>query len=136
MKKVVVGTDLLIDHAHGYAEWISLLLKQEETYQFIVPTIVAAEYLSGQEVETKRGEEEAKEHLSLFVLQDFTFEVAEVLGRISRRKTYPSGASVSDLIVASTSVYLHAELATRNRAHFHGIPDLRFFNPEKLKKSS
>lgn len=88
MKKIVVDTDILIDHAHGYAEWIGLLLKQEETYQLIVPTIVAAEYLSAQDVETKRA------------------------------------------------VYLNAELATRNRAHFKGIPDLRFFNPEKSKMSS
>lgn len=132
MKKIVLDTDILIDNVHGFAGWIKSLLALPEEFQLVTPTVVIAEYLTALENETSEGYKKSKKYLSMFVQQDLTAEVADVLGRILRRKIYASGASFPDLIIASTAIYLDAELATRNKRHFQGIPDLRFFDPKKL----
>jgi len=59
--------------------------------------------------------------LSLFEIADFTKPMAEKLGYWLRHKTYASGASVVDLMVAATTVDLRAKLATGNRKHFEKI---------------
>lgn len=132
MKTIVLDTNILIDNVHGYAKWVDDFLKREE-FQLVVPTIVVAEYLTAQEAETKTGYESSKSYLSTFKICDLTSEIAEVLGQVLRRKSYVLGASLADLIVAATAIYLNAELATSNKKDFAKIPDLKFFNPESIK---
>lgn len=55
-----------------------------------------------------------------------------MLGKILRDKTYPKGAGLADLIIAATTICLKGELATRNRQDFARIPNLVFFEPDKL----
>lgn len=132
MKTIILDTDILIDNMHGYARWLDNILR-DGSYRLVIPSIVAAEYLTAQEVETKIGEKKSKEYLTSFNIQDFDFGIAEILARILRRKTYMYGTSIPDLMVASTAVYLDAPLATKNKKHFEGIPNLRFFDPKSLK---
>lgn len=133
MKTVVLDTNILIDNVHGFALWVSVLLENTVGYRVIVPTVAVAEYLTAQEIETVRGKGRSKKYLSLFRIQDLTFEIAEVLGTILRRKSHPKGADFADLIIASTTIYLDAELATRNKSHFQGISGLRFFDPKEIE---
>ncbi|MDP3733585.1 MAG: PIN domain-containing protein [Candidatus Daviesbacteria bacterium] len=128
MKRIVLDTNILIDNVHGFAKWVDDFLKREEI-QLVVPTIVVAEYLTAQEAETKTGYESSKSYLATFKIYDLTGEIAEILGRILRRKSYVLGASLADLIVAATAIYLDAELATGNKKDFSKIPDLKFFIP-------
>ncbi|MBI4067117.1 PIN domain-containing protein [Candidatus Gottesmanbacteria bacterium] len=132
VRTVVLDTDVLIDHAHRLAPWINEILKDRNNYIAIVPTVVVAEYLTTQEEEIKISAERSKKYLALFHFQDFTYNIAEVLGRILRRKTYVQEASFADLIIASTCLYLDGELATRNKKDFAKIPHLRFFDPKNL----
>lgn len=129
MDKLVLDTDILIDHVHGHARWIDELLERKTT-ELIVPTIVVAEYHTARELETPEGYASSHAYLLSFQIQDFTLTIAEHLGTILRKKTYIAGASIPDLIIAAIAVYLHAPLATRNTAHFRGIPSLTFFIPE------
>lgn len=131
MKTVVLDTNILIDNVHGFAPWIDDLLNQKQEYRLIIPTIVVAEYLTAQEAETTQGNLKSKIYLELFESSDLTFEIAEILGQILRRKTYDLGADFGDLIIAATTIYLDAELATRNKADFAKIPNLRFFDLKK-----
>lgn len=101
---------------------------EDKDVLLVLPTMVIAEYLTAQEVETEDGHEKSKQYLSLFAIQDLTLEIAEELGRILRKKTYPKSATLGDLIVAATAIYLNAELATRDTTDFTGIPNLRLFN--------
>ena len=133
MKTVVLDTNILIDNVHGFAPWVNNLLKQPQEYRLVVPTIAVAEYLTAEETETVTGREKSKDYLALFEILDLTFEIAEVLGKILRRKTYPASANTADLIIASTAIYLDGELATQNKSDFENIPRLRLFGPEKLK---
>lgn len=133
MKVVVLDTNILINNVHGYARWLDKVLEHRNQYTLVVPTIVVAEYFASQEVETKEGLLETENYLSLFKKQDLTEDIAHELGKILRRKTYVSSAGTVDLVAAATAIHLDAELATRNKKDFAKIPDLRFFDPEKLK---
>ena len=132
MKRIVLDTNILIDNVHGFASWIDYLLNQSQEYQLFVPTMVVAEYLTAQEAEAAHGRSKSKNYLALFESIELTFEIAETLGQILRRKTYAPGANTADLIIASTAISLDAELATRNKADFSKIPNLRFFDPKNL----
>lgn len=133
MKTIVLDTNILIDNVHGFAPWVDYLLRQTREYILIVPTIVIAEYLTAQEVETLKGSSKSKNYLMLFESMDLTNEIAGVLGKILRQKTYSVGANTGDLIIASTAIFLDAELATNNKKDFAKIPNLRLFDPRKLK---
>lgn len=131
MKIIILDTNVLIDNIYGFAPWLNKFLKSDD-YKLVIPTIVIAEYLNDQQVETELGKKKSEEYLNWFIKQDLNEEIAKVLGTILRRKTYPKGAGLADLIVASTAIYLNGELATRNKADFFNIPDLHFFNPKNI----
>lgn len=130
MKTIVLDTDILIDNIYGFAPWVKLFLRLDDA-KLVLPTIVIAEYLNDKKVDTKLGADESSKYLSWFNKQDLNEEVAQILGRILRRKTYTSGAGLADLIIAATTIYLDGELATRNKVDFAKIPDLAFFEPDK-----
>lgn len=132
MNTIVVDSNILIDSAHGFAPWVRSLVDDSEKYLVTLPTIVIAEYLSVLENDLKGHSDRSKEFLQLFKIQDLTFDIAVVLGTILRRKTYLAGASMADLIIAATTLYLHGELATHNKKHFAKIPGLRFFDPKSI----
>lgn len=134
MRVLVLDTDILIDNVHGFAPWIDKLLNKPKDYRLVIPTIVIAEYLTAQEVETELGMRTSEDYLSLFIKQDLTEDIARVLGAILRRKNYKQGASLADLIVAATAIQLGAELATRNKDDFAKIPNLSFFDLKKLRE--
>lgn len=131
MKIIVLDTDILIDNIYGFAPWVKIFLQSEDV-KLVVPTIVIAEYLNDKKAETELGEKESKKYLSWFQTQGLNEEIAYILGMILRRKMYTLGAGLADLIIASTAIYLDAEFATRNKADFAKIPNLRFFNPKNL----
>jgi predicted nucleic acid-binding protein len=134
VQKIIIDTNILIDYANGYAKWLDdLLNSRSSNAKLILPTIVIAEYFTSTSLENNDDAEIADKTFSLFIKQDLNESIAKILGAIMRRKTYPQGAGVSDLIIASTAIYLDAELATRNKTDFAKIPNLRFFDPKKLK---
>lgn len=130
MTTIVLDTNILIDNIHGFAPWVSKFLRSGDI-RLVIPTIVIAEYLNDVQVETELGRKKSQKYLSWFTKQDLTEEIAEILGKILRQKSYSPAAGLADLIIAATALYLNAELATRNKAHFAKIPDLRFFKPVK-----
>ena len=133
--RIVVDTNILIDYAHGYAKWLEEILgsQRRRSIELILPTIVIAEYFTSALLEESYEVEIADRTFSLFTKQDLNEEIAKILGRILRHKSYPPGADLADLIIASTALYVDAELATRNNADFAKIPQLRFFDPKKLR---
>lgn len=125
---IIIDTNILIDHVHGHARWLdSFLLESKST--LIVPTIVIAEYHTAQELETKEGFIKSREYLSKFTLFDLTPPIAEIVGKLLRRKSHVDSANLADLIIAATCISLNGKLATRNKKDFVKIPDLHFFTP-------
>ena len=133
MQKLIIDTNILIDYANGYAKWLDNFLKARNSgTKLILPTIVIAEYFTSTALEKEENAEIADKTFSFFIKQDLNEEIAKVLGAMMRRKTYPLGAGLADLIIAATAIYLDGELATRNKADFLKIPNLRFFDPKRL----
>lgn len=135
MKKIVVDTDILIDYANGFAQWLTDAIKTKSTStQLVLPTIVIAEYFTSTTLESEYEAKVADETFSYFEKQDLTEGIAKVLGTILRRKTYAPGAGLADLIIAATTICLGGKLATRNKQHFREIPGLHFFEEESEDK--
>lgn len=133
MQNIVIDTNILIDYANGYAKWLDSFLEiRNSNTKLILPTIVIAEYFTSISLENKHNAETADKAFSFFAKQDLNEPIAKILGTIMRRKTYVPSAGVADLIIASTAIYLDAELATGNKADFAKIPNLRFFDPKRL----
>ncbi len=128
-KKVVIDTDILVDFEHAKALWLSEILDGKRKLIPVLPTIVVSEYWASQRISKPDAQKSAEELLAVFRKQNFTEDIAKVMGELMRFKSYPSGASVSDLIVASTALYLDTPLATRNLSHYQGIANLKFFKP-------
>lgn len=131
MRCVVVDTNILIDYVNGYAPWFKNLVVSPLDFCITLPTIVIAEYFASKTFEEEKETIEIEQTFNLFTKQDLTENIAKILGRILRRKTYIATAGLGDLIIASTSIFLNAELATRNKKDFAKIPGLTFFDPKK-----
>ncbi len=127
MQKIVIDTNILIDYANGYEKWLDDFIKAKNNAKLILPTIVIAEYFASTALEKKENAKIADKTFSFFAKQDLSEPIAKILGAIMRHKSYPINAGMADLIIASTAIYLNAKLATRNRADFSKIPNLRFF---------
>ena len=133
MQKIVIDTNILIDYANGYAKWLDDFIRAKSSRaKLVLPTIVIAEYFTSTSLEKEENVEIADRTFSLFTKQDLNESIAKILGIMMRHKDYSPGASIADLIIASTAIYLDAELATRNKTDFSKIPNLRFFNPKNL----
>lgn len=130
MEAIVLDTDTLIDYSKGYASWIDECV-QKGNVRLILPTIVIAEFFASKTLDDPYEIEVAERTFALFARQDLTEPIAKTFGGLLRHKTYPSGVSIPDLIIAATALQLESPLATRNTAHFRGIPGLRFFSPKK-----
>ena len=130
MEAIVLDTDTLIDYSKGYAPWIDDLV-QNGSVRLVLPTIVIAEFFASKTLDDPYEVEVADRTFALFSRQDLTEPIAKMLGGLLRHKTYPSGASTADLIIATTALHLDASLATRSTAHFKGISGLRFFDPKE-----
>jgi len=130
---IVLDTDILIDYANGYAQWIESILERGNP-QLVLPTVVIAEFFASQQLENPKEVFIAERTFSFFTKQDLTESIAKLVGTLLRRKSYTPGASIPDLIIAATAISLHAKLATRNRAHFRRIPDLSFFEKPTITK--
>lgn len=129
MKTIVLDTNILIDYANGYANWLKDLLISQDI-ELVLPTIVIAEYFTSSSLENTYEVNVADSMFSSFKKQDLNEEIAKILGMILRRKIYVDSASTADLIIAATVLYLDASLATNNKKDFAKIPKLRFFDWE------
>lgn len=128
LTKIVLDTSVLIDYTKDYAPWLDQAL--EKGIEVFLPTIVIAEYFAAASLAGIKEQRIADKTFALFTKQPLDEHIAKILGKILRLKTHPIGASMADLIVASTAIFLDAELATRNKKHFQKIPGLRFFDSE------
>jgi predicted nucleic acid-binding protein len=127
---IILDTDTLIDYSKGYAPWIDEMM-QKGSIRLVLPTIVIAEFFASKTLDDLYEVEVAERTFALFDRQDLTEGIAKTMGQLLRRKAYPSGASIPDIIIAATAVHLQAPVATRNAAHFRGIPGLTFFSQQQ-----
>jgi predicted nucleic acid-binding protein len=125
MDKVLLDSDILIDHLRGY-EPARQYLKRFEAGEILgyLSIITVAELAAGQ---MRQAEEESKvQHLlALFAHIDLDFAIAWRGGEI--RRYYQT--RLADALIAATALRHHLQLATRNLQHFTPIEGLQVEKP-------
>lgn len=138
MKGVMVDTNVFISFLRkGDLTLIDLVsYAVSRVAPLFVPTVVIFELFVGKDAEKEKKRQQLEEVLKDFVLVDFNEEVAKKAAEIQRRDLRPKGRVIelADLIIGATALVLNAELATLNKKHFLGIPNLDLFDFKRLKE--
>ena len=133
MKKVLVDTDIIIDFLRtNEGVFLTLLKLQEQgSFTLYISSITVMELFVGTSSQKPAQFKQLKELISSLRVVPLDTNLAQFTGELKRGKKWT--ILTSDLIIASTALWLKAELATRNKKHFAAIPGLKFFNlPSKL----
>lgn len=134
MKRIVVDTNLLIDHLRGRSGLFKQLVKfsLQKEVSLVIPSIVLFELHAGWSITKAKEKKEVEKILSICELRTFDKALAETAGFIVRE--YKPRIHLADLIIGVTALVLNAKLATLNKKHFLGIPNLDFFDFKRLKE--
>ena len=113
--RVVVDTDILIDHLRGVEKAREFLMKIENgTYNAFISVITRVELLSG------RKDERVLELFGLLHIAPLSDKIIALAGDL--RWKYKIG--VPDALIAATSITLEAKLVTRNLKHYEIIEEV------------
>lgn len=125
MEKVVVDSDIIIDYLRTDKGLFPQLnnLQLQGKIEVYISSVTVFELFSGSSA--KRDEKYIFKLLANIKVITFDTELAKFAGEERRGKklTVP----LSDFIIGITSIFLKADLATRNRDHFRGIRGIKFF---------
>jgi predicted nucleic acid-binding protein len=118
MNKVLLDTDVLIDHLRGHRH-----LGDEDA---AISVISRAELFAGSEPQEKSVEAllEGCEEVAVDV------SIARRAGRIKRR----TGLKIADALIAATALEHNLPLLTRNLRHFERVANLVVRSPEDETK--
>lgn len=113
MSKVLLDTDVLIDHLRGH--------RHLETGDTAISVITRTELLAGDE----------RQEVSVDALLEdcdevgIDPEIARRAGRVKRQ----TGLQIADALIAATALERKLPLMTRNRRHFSQVAGLRLHTP-------
>lgn len=126
MIKVVVDSDIFIDLLRTKKGELPILFEfqEKQDIELYLSTVTVMEVFSGKS--SKSEEISLLALMESFTVIPLTFEIAKLAGELKRDHKNPG--LVSDLIIAATAVSIGAQLTTRNRRHFQGFKNLKFFS--------
>lgn len=123
---VVVDTSVIIDHLRqrsSDSHLVSLVQKKgDET--FAISVISIQELYEGKSTREENEEGILLEMVNAMQILPYTFEIAELAGKIARDFKQP--LEFADSVIAATSIVNGAKLSTLNKQDFKSIPDLEF----------
>lgn len=130
MQKVVLDSDIIIDHLQDYGDTLQTLLvfASQKKLQLYIPSVVVTELFSGKETKKQERLFNLKRLLERLEWISNDKEISEVAGFLIRDY---SPIKLADAIVAATALSLNAKLATRNKKDFENIKELKFFKLTK-----
>ena len=131
MEKVVVDSDFIIDYLRTSKGWLPDLisLQSQGEIEIYVSSMTVFELFAGHS--SKKDEPKILELVASFKVVAFDEKLAKFAGELTR--DWKLSLPLADFIIASTAVYVEAEIATRNKDHFKGIPRLKFFTLRHTK---
>jgi tRNA(fMet)-specific endonuclease VapC len=135
MVKIVIDSSVVIDYTRvGFGVLPHLLLlKKSQKVEIYIPTSVIFELWAGESMERGVVEKKIRRLLSSMKTVNLTKQVARKSGELVRRKQINSGF---DAIIAATTLYLDAQLATNNVKHFKKVKGLRLFGTKSPEAST
>jgi len=116
MNKLLVDTDVLIDHLRGVEAATVFLEKQINNATLYISAITVAELFAG----VREGEERQllEQFLSLFNITAIEQTIATQGGLWRRDYGKSHGVGLADAVIAATANFLDATLVTLNKKHF------------------
>lgn len=127
MTSVVLDTDIVIDFTRKANPLLRRLLDQalDKKIAVFIPSIVVLELMSGQETSQKEKLSDLETLIKEAEFVPLGYQLSKLAGFIVRNAK--GKVQSGDAIVAATAISLNAKLATRNKKHFSGIKNLRFY---------
>lgn len=128
MKRILVDTDIIIDHAKKKSTLLLNLLRTQKTGKICLctNTIIVAEYFTGKqmadEVLAKRTRDELFSHFTFLPL---SFEIGIRTAELIRNGVMDK---LGDALIAATCLEHQCLLATRNVKHFQKVKKLSFYD--------
>lgn len=126
MKKVVIDTDIIIDHLHAVkkAERLVQKVRDRELIGYI-SAITELELLSGRECKNLEKRRKILELLKIFSKINVDNKITEKAAEF--RRNYEVG--IMDCIIASTAYHQKSILLTRNVREFGKIKEIKVKKP-------
>lgn len=130
MIKIVVDSSVIIDYIRVKKGLLPQLieLSRQKKITLYIPTAVIVEFWSGLSMSIKENENALKVLLQTTKIISLTRQLAEESGLLRREG---SVSEFADSVIAATTLYLDAELATQNRKHFEKVRGLKLFEMKK-----
>jgi len=124
MKKVLVGTDVIIDFTNGKNRILQDLLEEQkkEKVELYVNSVVLTEFFTSKGLEDKEKFRKAKELFSYFRLIEIGSKIAFKTAELLRKKEVDF---LGDGYIAGTCLVKDLGLITRNKRHFEKVKGLR-----------
>lgn len=131
MEKVVVDSNIIIDYLRSSKGWLPSLLsfQAKGEIEIYISSITVFELFAGSS--SKKDETKILELVSGFKIISFDEKLAKFAGELTR--DWKLSLPLADFIIASTAVFIEAQVVTRNKDHFKGIPKLKFFTLKRTK---
>lgn len=125
MKKLLVDSDIVIDHLRGFETARNFLKSAQQNSELYLSAVSVVELYSGSE--TRQAD-----RLKIVEQLVSSFEISLLIPSIARqagflRRDY--NKSFADMIIAATALEYGFILATRNIKDFKAIPKLKLFQP-------
>ncbi len=114
MNKLLLDTNILIDHLRGYEK--ALIFLEKNFNKILISSLTVAELYSG--VVDGEARERLESLIELFKIIPLTTEIA-IQGGLYFRQYYKShGIDIVDALLAATASENKLTLMTRNKKHF------------------
>lgn len=126
MQKVVIDSDVIIDYLRTSKGWLPdlLFLQVQGKIEIYISSITVFELFAGSS--SKKDESKILELVSSLKVVVFDGELAKFAGEVTRDSKL--SLPLADFIIASTALFIEAQVATRNKNHFKGVPKIRFYS--------
>lgn len=125
MQKVVVDSDILIDHLRLTSQILDSILEEVKNKKIkaYLPGIVVSEIYSGNDTKESNKLLKINSLLDLFEFVPASQDISKSAGFLIRDYKI----AIGDAVIAATALSLNAKLATRNIKDFQDIKGLKFF---------
>ena len=130
MVKIVIDSSVFIDHIRadkGNLRELLSLAKSEKAKLYI-PTIVITELWRGYSMDKIEVHDSVVKMLRNIKVIELTKQLAKESGKLLRKGKV---LDIEDAVIAATTMYLDAELATSNIKHFKKVKGLKIFKAKK-----
>lgn len=127
--KVVIDTSIIIDYIRGsYGVFEDLaFLSKKKSIRLYIPTVVILELWKGKSMENKDVLSKMERMLRVCKVSPLSEQIAKQAGELIRKGII---IDFIDACLAATTLYLEAQLATRNKKHFEKVRGLKLFRPQ------